>query len=112
MKENDIDIGWDIKTNGLEWTELIFAYLQNMLNISKNSEKLGYFDFISSGVFVERFDSLSLSFVNSEKKRAQKFLEDGTHIICSRLVASTIQKNEKLIGGVPLPSPTAITVKL
>jgi len=26
VKENDIDIGWDIKTNGLEWTELIFAY--------------------------------------------------------------------------------------
>ena len=26
VKENDIDIGWDIKTNVLEWTELIFAY--------------------------------------------------------------------------------------
>jgi len=65
-----------------------------MLKISKNSEKLGYFDFISSGVFVERFDSLSL-LIRSFRK---KFLDDGTHVICSRLVPSTIQKNEKLIA--------------
>ena len=76
-----------------------------LLKISKNSEKLGYFDFISSGVFVERFDSLSLlirSFRKKKKKLVQKFLDDGTHVICSRLVPSTIQKNE-VIGGVPLP---------